>query len=113
LAGAKEAFFDTPADPVATARIAAISAARANYVPRNSNDNRLPNAHIVVNTAERTVQVTVTRTAANLNPVETFFGKIFGINSVDVTAVATAEVYRPTVGGAIFRSKCINPSLLP
>src|SRR4030095_729681 len=55
LAGAKEAFFYTPADPVATARIAAISAARANYVPRNSNDNRPQNANIVVNTAERTV----------------------------------------------------------
>ena len=59
LAGAKEAFFYTPADPVATARTAAISAARANYVPRNSNDNRLQNANIVVNTTERTVQVTL------------------------------------------------------
>jgi uncharacterized membrane protein len=99
LAGAKEAFFYTPTDPVATARTAAVSAARANYVPRNSNDNRLQNANVVVNTTERTVQVTVTRTAANLNPVETFFGKILGINSVDVAAIATAEVYRPTVGG--------------
>ena len=59
LAGAKEAFFYTPADPVATARTAAISAARANYAPRNSNDNRLQNANVVVNTTERTVQVTV------------------------------------------------------
>ena len=31
LAGAKEAFFYTPTDPVATARAAAVSAARANY----------------------------------------------------------------------------------
>jgi len=113
LAGAKEAFFYTPADPVATARTAAISAARANYLPRNSNDNRLQNANVVVNTTERTVQVTVLRTAANLNPVETFFGKIFGINSVDVSAMATAEVYRPTVGGPPFGSKCIKPWLLP
>ena len=113
LAGAKEAFFYTPADPVATARTAAISAARANYVPRDSNDNRLQNANIVVNTAERTVQVTVTRTAANLNAVQTFFGKILGINSVDVSAMATAEVYRPTVGGPPFGSKCIKPWLLP
>jgi Flp pilus assembly protein TadG len=113
LAGAKEAFFYTPADPVATARTAAVSAARANYLPRDSNDNRLQNANIVVNTAERTVQVTVTRTAANLNPVQTFFGRIFGINSVDVSAMATAEVYRPTVGGPPFGSKCIKPWLLP
>ena len=113
LAGAKEAFFYTPTDPVATAQTAAVSAARANYVPRDSNDNRLQTANIVVRTAERTVQVTVTRTAANLNPVQTFFGKIFGINSVDVSAMATAEVYRPTVGGPIFGSKCIKPWLLP
>src|SRR5258706_4090653 len=70
LAGAKEAFFYTPTDPVATARTAAVSAARANYAPKDSNDNRLQNANVVVNTTERTVQVTVTRTAANLNPVE-------------------------------------------
>src|SRR5262245_26097548 len=49
LAGAKEAFFYTPADPIATARTAAISAARANYAPRNASDNRLQNANVVVN----------------------------------------------------------------
>ena len=32
LAGAKEAFFYTPADPITTARTAAVSAARANYI---------------------------------------------------------------------------------
>src|SRR5262245_46757175 len=66
LAGAKEAFFYAPADPVVTAREAAISAARANYSPINGNDNRLKDANIVVNTTEHTVQVTVLRTAANL-----------------------------------------------
>src|SRR5215510_10041997 len=43
LAGAKEAFFYQPTDPVATAKTAAISAARANYVPLDTNDNRLQN----------------------------------------------------------------------
>jgi Flp pilus assembly protein TadG len=115
LAGAKEAFFYTPADPVATARTAAVSAARANYVPQNSNDNRLQNANVVVNTTERTVQVTVTRTAANQNPVQTYFGRIFGMSSVDVSAMATAEVYRPTgtgIGPPI-GAKCVKPWLLP
>src|SRR5262245_63194364 len=46
LAGAKEAFFYTTPDPDATARTAAISAARANYVPRHSTDNRLKRANI-------------------------------------------------------------------
>ena len=113
LAGAKEAFFYTPADPTTTARTAAVSAARANYVPRDSNDNRLQNANIVVNTTERTVQVTVLRTAANSNAVPTYFGRILGFGTVDVTAMATAEVYRPTVGGPPFGSKCVKPWLLP
>ena len=115
LAGAKEAFFYTPTDPVATARTAAVSAARANYVPQNSNDNRLQNANVVVNTTERTVQVTVTRTAANQNPVPTYFGRIFGMSGVDVSAMATAEVYRPTgtgIGPPI-GAKCVKPWLLP
>ena len=113
LAGAKEAFFYQPANPVATAKEAAVSAARANYVPRDSNDNRLQNANIVVNTTEHTVQVTVLRTAANSNPVPTFFGRIFGVTTVDVSAMATAEVYRPTPGGPQIGSKCIKPWLMP
>jgi Flp pilus assembly protein TadG len=113
LAGAKEAFFYTPIDPDATAKTAAVSAARANYTPQDSNDNRLQPANVVVNTAQRTVHVTVTRTAANQNPVATYFARIFGIDTVDVTATATAEVYRPTVGGPPFGSKCIKPWLLP
>ena len=113
LAGAKEAFFYAPADPVVTAREAAISAARANYSPINGNDNRLKDANIVVNTTEHTVQVTVLRTAANLNPVPTFFGQIFGVTTVDVSAMATAEVYRPTPSGPNFGSKCVKPWLVP
>src|SRR5262245_8700670 len=105
LAGAKEAFFYQPADPVTAAKTAAISAARANYNALDSNDNRLQNANIVVNTTEHTVQVTVLRTAANLNPVPTFFGRIFGIATVDVSAMATAEVYRPVPAGPSFGSK--------
>jgi len=114
LAGAKEAFFYQPANPVATAKEAAVSAARANYVPRDSNDNRLQNANIVVNTTDHTVQVTVLRTAANLNAVPTFFGQIFGISTVDVSAMATAEVFRPTPGTTTpFGGKCIKPWLMP
>jgi len=115
LAGAKEAFFYTPADPVATGKTAAVSAARANYTAINTNDNRLQNANIVVNTTDRTVQVTVLRTAANLNAVPTFFGRIFGLATVDVSAMATAEVYRPTgtgIGPPI-GAKCVKPWLIP
>jgi len=113
LAGAKEAFFYTPSDPVSTAKTAAISAARANYSPANTSDRRVRPENVTVNITNRTVQVTVTRTAATQNPVPTFFAKILGIDTVDVSAVATAEVYRPTVGGPPFGSKCIKPWLLP
>jgi Flp pilus assembly protein TadG len=115
LAGAKEAFFNTPApaNPVATGTTAAISAARANYTPWDSNDNRLQPGNVVVNTTDHTVEVTVTRTTANGNPVPTYFARIFGTNFVDVAAKATAEVYRPTVGGPPFGTKCVKPWLLP
>jgi hypothetical protein len=113
LAGAKEAFFYTPADPVTAARTAAISAARSNYAAINTNDNRLQPANVVVNTGKRTVQVTVTRTTENQNPVPTYFARMLGISSVDVTAMATAEVYRPTTGGPPFGAKCVKPWLLP
>jgi putative Flp pilus-assembly TadE/G-like protein len=113
LAGAKEAFFYTPADPVATGKTAAVSAARANYTAINTNDNRLQNANVVVSTADRTVQVTVLRTAANSNAVPTFFGRIFGMATVDVSAMATAEVYRPNGSGPTFGAKCVKPWLIP
>jgi Flp pilus assembly protein TadG len=113
LAGAKEAFFNTPSDPVATAKAAAISAARGNYQLIDSNDRRLRAENVIVDTTARTVQVTVTRTTATQNAVPTFFAKIIGISTVDVTAMATAEVYRPTIGGPPVGSKCIKPWLLP
>ena len=113
LAGAKEAFFYTPADPVSAGTTAAVSAARANYAPANSNDNRLQPSNVQVNTGDHTVRVMVTRTAANQNPVPTFFARVFGIDTVDIFAIATAEVYRPTIGGPLFGTKCVKPWLLP
>ena len=44
------------------------------------------------------VTVLVQRTTANGNPMPTFFLKIFGLQTVDVSATATAEVYNPTGG---------------
>lgn len=53
------------------------------------------------------VTVTVHRTAERENPVSTLFGRIIGKETVDVTAVATAEAAE--AGGA----KCLLPLAIP
>ena len=42
------------------------------------------------------VQVTVRRTAQRNNPVPTLIGPFFGVPTVDIMAIATAEARRPT-----------------
>jgi Flp pilus assembly protein TadG len=117
LAGAREAFLVTNADKALAAKQGARSAARANYTPESSSDIRLQDADVVVvdTSAEHTVKVTVRRTAANGNPVRTFFAPVLGFSSVDVTATATAEAYIPTgaANGPRIGSQCLKPWLLP
>jgi putative Flp pilus-assembly TadE/G-like protein len=117
LAGAREAFLVPNSNKTQAATEAAKSAARANYTPVAANDIRLRDGDIqVVDTSgEHTVRVTVRRTAANGNPVRTFFAPIVGFPTVDITATATAEAYIPdgTSGGPRFGSQCIKPWLLP
>jgi Flp pilus assembly protein TadG len=117
LAGAREAFLVSNSDKVQAARQAAKSAARANYTPESAGDIRLQDADVVVvdTPAEHTVKVTVRRTAANGNPVKTFFAPVLGFSSVDVTGTATAEAYIPTgaSSGPRIGSQCLKPWLLP
>ena len=116
LAGAREAFVTPNSNKTLAAKEAARSAARANYTPMAASDIRLRDEDIVVvdNATEHTVRVTVRRTAANGNPVRTFFAPIVGFPTVDVTAIATAEAYIPGGAGAPrFGSQCIKPWLLP
>ncbi len=47
------------------------------------------------------------------NPLSTFFVKIFGITSANVSAVATAEAYNASGGTAPVGSTCVKPWLLP
>ena len=117
LAGAREAFIVPSSNKTLSAKEAAKSAARANYTPVAASDIRLRDGDIqVVDTSgEHTVNVTVRRTAANGNPVRTFFAPIVGFPTVDVTATATAEAYLPdgTSSGPRFGAQCIKPWLLP
>lgn len=61
------------------------------------------------------VTVVVQRTAARGNPMPTFFMKIFGQTTADVSATATAEAYNPsgTIGGPTFCASCLKPFLVP
>ncbi|MFW6198792.1 MAG: pilus assembly protein TadG-related protein, partial [Acidobacteriota bacterium] len=60
-----------------------------------------------VDLEEWRVTVTVHRTAERENPVSTLFGRIIGKETVDVTALATAEAAE--AGGA----KCLLPLAIP
>lgn len=57
------------------------------------------------------VTVTAQRTAARGNAMPTFFAKILGFRSADISAVATAEAYNPSGGssGTIFCTSCVRP----
>src|SRR5712692_6855025 len=60
------------------------------------------------------ITVTVQRTAARGNPMPTFFAKIFGVSTVDVSATATAEAYTPgNSNGPAVGLSCVKPWLLP
>ena len=54
------------------------------------------------------VTVLVQRTTANSNAMPTFFLKIFGVQTVDVSAKATAEAYNPTGGTSTSPSICLS-----
>ncbi len=62
---------------------------------------------------EPEITVTVYRDAAHGDALPTFFAKIFGINTVNVSASATAEAYNPSGGNVAAGSGCIKPFLVP
>jgi Flp pilus assembly protein TadG len=56
------------------------------------------------------VTVTALRTAARGNAMPTFFAKIMGFKTADISAVATAEAYSPSAGGGtVFCTSCVRP----
>lgn len=60
-----------------------------------------------------TITVRVARDATHDGPMPTFFMKIFGVLSADISAAATAEAYNPTGGGPAVGTKCLKPWLMP
>jgi Flp pilus assembly protein TadG len=60
------------------------------------------------------ITVTVQRTSGRGNALPTFFGQVFGISTVDVSATATAEAYNPGNGnGPTVGTVCVKPWLMP
>ena len=59
------------------------------------------------NPQEPEITVLVARDAAHANAIPTVFGKIFGLNTVNISAAATAEAFDPS--GMV----CVKPWILP
>src|SRR4029077_3532318 len=77
----------------------------------------LQSADVVYNIATSQnprVTVTAQRTAARGNAMPTFFAKILGFQTADISSVATAEAFNPSgsSGGAIFCTSCVRPWLV-
>lgn len=62
---------------------------------------------------EPQITVTVQRTAARGNALPTFFAKILGFQTQDVSATATAEAFNPSGSGSPIGASCLKPWILP
>jgi len=105
LAGAFTFTTSAAAQPAA-AREAAIATAATNKIL--GTPVVVSAGNVVVDPAARRVTVTVPRTSAGGNPVDTYFARVLGHNSSDVSAKATAEA--GTQGSA---SHCVKPIYIP
>ncbi len=65
------------------------------------------------NAEEPQITVVVARDAAHGNSMKTVFGKVFGVQTVDVSATATAEAFNPSGSGVPIGSSCLKPWVLP
>jgi Putative Flp pilus-assembly TadE/G-like len=59
------------------------------------------------------ISVTVQRSTSHGNALPTFFGKIFGVNTVNVSATATAEAFNPSGTGDAVLARCVKPWAIP
>jgi Putative Flp pilus-assembly TadE/G-like len=62
---------------------------------------------------EPQITVTVYRDSTHNDAMPTFFAKIFGINSMNVSASATAEAFNPGGTGTNVGVGCVKPFLVP
>lgn len=93
--------------------------AAVNVASQNMVGGQAPSASSVTtafsypNAEEPEISVTVHRDAASGNAMPTFFAKILGVSTVDVSATATAEAFNPSGGSTATAVGCIKPFLVP
>jgi hypothetical protein len=104
LAGAGM-LIDSPKEGAGAARARARESASENSI-RGQRANVL-DEDVDVDVAARTVTVRVLRTETRDNAIGTFFARIFGVNTVNISAAATA---RASYAGGI---NCLLPLALP
>jgi hypothetical protein len=85
----------------------------AGVSPNISATNDVDVRFLVTNASDPQIQVIASRDTAHSNPMPTFFVKIFGINSANVSAVAVAEAFNPAGGGPPVGAMCLKPWLMP
>jgi Putative Flp pilus-assembly TadE/G-like len=64
-------------------------------------------------TSDPQIQVMASRDTSHSNPMPTFFVKIFGVNSANVSATAKAEAFNPSGSTTSVGAECLKPWLLP
>ena len=65
------------------------------------------------NPQEPQITVTVYRDSAHGNAMPTFFARIFGITSGDISATAIAEAFNSTGSSVSIATQCLRPFLVP
>lgn len=105
---------DISADCQNLARQRAIAVANANLVAGVSpaitdSDVTFPST----STTDPQIKVVAGRDTGHSNAMPTYFVKIFGINSANVSASAKAEAFNPSGTGSSVGAECLKPWLLP
>jgi Putative Flp pilus-assembly TadE/G-like len=102
------------ADCIAIAKQRAVAVTNANYIAGLSPDITTADVTFLQTSAsDPQVQVIAGRDIGHSNPMPTFFVKIFGINTAEVSAKAVAEAFNPAGGGPPVGATCLKPWLMP
>lgn len=102
------------ADCQASAKERAVAVTNANLIAGVSPNATTDDVTFIQTSAsDPQVQVVAARDTSHTNPMPTFFVKIFGINSANVSASAVAEAFNPAGGGPAVGATCLKPWLMP
>lgn len=66
-----------------------------------------------LSTSDPQIQVVASRNTSHSNAMPTFFVKIFGVNTANISATAKAEAFNPSGTNGNVGAQCVKPWLLP